>query len=387
MSEPLLERVRGRLVSAQADASPADVARALRAENVVLGDAAVLDLVAALRRDLVGAGILQPLIDDPNVTDVLVNGPADVWVDRGAGLERTGLRFADEADVRRLAQRLASAVGRRLDDATPYVDARLGDGTRLHAVLPPIAHDGTLLSLRVPRRRAFTLSQLVEAGTVDAAGAGWLSALVAGRLAFLVSGGTGTGKTTVLSTLLGAVPAHERIVMVEDAAELRPDHPHAVRMQARPANVEGAGEVTLRDLVRQSLRMRPDRIVVGEVRGAEVIELLSALNTGHEGCTGTVHANSAADVPARLEALGLTAGLDRHAVHALVAAGLDAVVHLRRGASGRRVVDGIYCLARGDDGLVRVLPAVERRGESLVEVEGSAVLRARLGLMQPAAAA
>lgn len=378
MSAPLLERVRGRLVASASDASPAQVATALREEGLVLGDAAVLALVEDLRRELVGAGALEPLLRQAGVTDVLVNGPHHVWIDRGRGMERAGVAFADEAEVRRLAQRLASSVGRRLDDAAPFVDAQLPDGTRLHAVLAPIALDGTLISLRVPRRRAFTLAELIAAGTLDSVGAEWLAAIVRARLAFLVSGGTGTGKTTVLSTLLGLVPEADRVLLVEDSAELRPDHPHVVRLQSRIANVEGAGAVTLRDLIRQSLRMRPDRIVVGEVRGAEVVDLLMALNTGHEGGCGTVHANSAADVPARLEALALTAGLDRPALHALLAAGLDCCVHLRREESGRRILDGIYLLVRGSDQLVEAVPALTRVGGVMVTAKGAGPFLERL---------
>jgi pilus assembly protein CpaF len=378
MSAPLLDRVRGRLVASASDASPAQVATALREEGLVLGDAAVLALVEDLRRELVGAGALDPLLRQAGVTDILVNGPDHVWVDRGRGIERAGVAFADDAEVRRLAQRLASSVGRRLDDAVPFVDAQLPDGTRLHAVLAPIALDGTLISLRVPRRRAFTLVELIAAGTLDPVGADWLAAMVRARLAFLVSGGTGTGKTTVLSTLIGLVPSAERVLLVEDSAELRPDHPHVVRLQSRMANVEGAGAVTMRDLIRQSLRMRPDRIVVGEVRGAEVVDLLMALNTGHEGGCGTVHANSAADVPARLEALGLTAGLDRPALHALLAAGLDCCVHLRREETGRRILDGIYLLVRGSGQLVEAVPALTRVGEAMVPADGAASFMNRL---------
>lgn len=378
MSTALVERVRARLVASQSAATAHDVAKALRAEGIVLGDAAVVDLVHHLRRDLIGAGALQPLLDEPDVTDVLVNGPGSVWVDRGRGLEHSAVAFADEAEVRRLAQRLAASAGRRLDDASPYVDARLGDGTRLHAVLSPIATDGTTISLRVPRRRAFTLEELIAAGTIDEVGAQWLAAIVQARLAFLISGGTGTGKTTVLAALLGTIPARERIVIVEDSAELQPEHVHVVRMQARIANVEGAGVVSMRDLVRQSLRMRPDRIVVGEVRGAEVVDLLSALNTGHEGGCGTIHANSAGDVPARLEALGVTAGLDRHAVHALAFAGLQAVIHLHRHPSGERVVDGVHVLERDDTGLVVAGAALRRHDGRLQAEPGMRRLVARI---------
>jgi pilus assembly protein CpaF len=355
----LVDRVRCRLAMTGAAPTPAKVTAALRAEGRVLSDAVVLGVVSALRAELAGFGPLEPLVRDPAVTDVLVNAPAEVWVDRGGGLERAAVSFPDDVTVRRLAQRLVSAAGRRLDDACPYADAMLPDGTRLHAVLPPVAPGTTLLSLRVPRRQTFALTELESAGSVPAEGAAWLRAIVRSRLAFLVSGGTGTGKTTLLSTLLGLAEPGERLLLVEDSAELRPDHPHVVRLEARPANVESAGEITLRDLVRQALRMRPDRLVVGEVRGAEVVDLLAALNTGHEGGCGTVHANSAADVPARLEALAVAAGLSRAAVHAQVAAGLDAVVHVTRDGEGLRRVAEIHVLERRPDGLVESVPALE----------------------------
>lgn len=320
----------------------------------------VVQLAERMPDEFVGPGALAPLLADPTVTDVLVNG-REVWVDRGAGLVRSGIRVGGPDQVRRLAQRLASAAGRRLDDGCPFVDARLPDGTRLHAVLPPIAVDGPYLSLRTFRLRAFSLGELVAAGTVSAGGAGLLAAIVAARLAYLVTGGTGAGKTTVLSTLLGLVPRDERIVLVEDASEIRPDHPHVVALQARTSNVEGAGEVGLRTLVRQALRMRPDRLVVGECRGAEVIDLLGALNTGHEGGAGTLHANAPRDVPARLEALGLLGGVTPEALHAQLSAALQVLVHLRRTKSRDRVVEQI-CLLLPDSGrrLVTVVPAWHR---------------------------
>jgi len=379
MSAALIDRVRSRLLTADGEATPGRVAAALRDEGLVLGDDAVLDLVARLRDDMIGAGRLEPLLVDPGVTDVLVNGCGEVWIDRGDGLERAAVRFDSELDVRQLAQRLAAAAGRRLDDAAPHVDARLPDGVRLHAVIPPLAVDGTLLSLRIPPRRAFTLDDLLARGTIDAPRADLLRGMVQARLALLVSGGTGSGKTTVLATLLGEVPPSERIVIVEDSTELAPRHPHVVRMQARVANVEGSGQVTCRDLVRQALRMRPDRLVVGEVRGAEVIDLLAALNTGHEGGAGTVHANSPTDVPARLEALGVMAGLDRGAVHALVAVGIDAVVHVRRDRTGCRILDSIHVLARESSGLVATRAALTRVGAGYVEGPGMEHLQARMG--------
>ncbi|MFG7941356.1 TadA family conjugal transfer-associated ATPase [Streptomyces cacaoi] len=357
MGAALLEDVRRSLAESGAEPTPARVAAALRARGRLLGDRAVLGVVEALRSELVGAGPLEPLLADPEVTDVLVTGPSEVWVDRGSGLERTGVRFADAAAVRRLAQRLATSAGRRLDDARPWVDARLPDGTRLHAVLPPVAVGSTCLSLRVVRPKAFTLEELVAAGTVPPGGERLLRAVLDARLSFLVSGGTGSGKTTLLSALLGLAGRRERLVLAEDSAELRPEHPHVVRLEARPANQEGAGRVDLRDLVRQALRMRPDRLVVGEVRGPEVTDLLAALNTGHEGGCGTVHANAAADVPARLEALAATAGLDRAALHSQLAAALDVVVHLVRDAAGLRRIAQIHVLERDRDGLVTTVPA------------------------------
>jgi pilus assembly protein CpaF len=283
-----------------------------------------------------------------------VNGPDQVWVDRGAGLRPADVRFDDDAAVRRLAVRLAAAAGRRLDDASPWVDAGLPDGTRLHAVLPPVSGSGTCLSLRILRRCSLDLDQLTDLGTLPGQSTTLLRALVRRRLAFLVTGGTGSGKTTLLSALLGEGDPADRVVLCEDAAELTPDRPHVVRLLTRPPNVEGVGLVTLRDLVRQALRMRPDRLVVGEVRGAEVTDLLAALNTGHDGGCGTLHANRPAEVPARLEALGVAAGLDRSAVHSQAAAALAVVVHVRRSPSGRRVEE-IGVVRRSGD-LVAVQP-------------------------------
>lgn len=355
-----LDLIRDRLVGFGRQYTPADVATAMRAEGLAVSDAAVLDAMELLRRHSVGAGPLEPLLRQPGVTDILVNGPDQVFIDRGAGLEPTDVRFPSESDVRRLAQRLAASVGRRLDDAVPFVDARLADGTRVHAVLGCLASPGTCISLRVPAQRSFSIEDCVASGSLTPGAAHLLSRMIEAKLAFLISGGTGSGKTTLLAALLALVPPNERIVIVEDSRELAPNHPHVIRIEGRPANTELAGAISLTDLVRQSLRMRPDRLVVGEVRGAEICDLLTAMNTGHEGGCGTVHANSPADVPARLEALASLGGVPRDALHAQLASALDAVVHVTRNAAGLRCVGEISIFARdGTTGLVRSERAVE----------------------------
>lgn len=348
VDDALLRRLRTRLAGDSATPTSARLGALVREEGGLLGDDAALAVVDRLRAEMAGAGPLEGLLADPAVTDILVNGPSDVWVDRGHGLERAAVRFADEAEVRRLAERLAGRVGRRLDEASPWVDGRLPRGVRLHAVVPPAAVGGTLLSLRVMAREPFSLDSLAAAGAIAPEAAALLRRLIASRASFVVSGGTGSGKTTLLAALLGLVPVDERMVVVEDTCELAPEHPHVVRLEGRPANVEGAGAVSVRDLVRQALRMRPDRLVVGEVRGAEVIELLGALNTGHEGGCGTLHARSSATVPARFEALATAAGLGREAVHSQLLAGVDVVVHMERDGTGQRHVAAIGVLERVD---------------------------------------
>jgi pilus assembly protein CpaF len=376
----LVDRVRERLASAGAEISSAVVAAAVRAEaGGVVSDVEVLSALRLLHQEFTGAGPLEPLLRDLSTTDVLVTAPDAVWVDRGDGLVRTDVRFADEASVRRLAQRLALGAGRRLDDASPYVDALLpGSGVRLHAVLAPIAADGTCLSLRTLRPAVHDLATLRRLGTVDDTGWLLLRAIVAARLAFLIAGGTASGKTTLLSALIGCVPEHERVVCVEDAEELRPAHPHVVRLVARPPNIEGAGEVVLRDLVRQALRMRPDRLIVGEVRGAEVCDLLAALNTGHEGGAGTVHANSTREVPARLEALAALGGMTPAALHSQLAAAVQVVLHVVRAASGVRRLSAVAVLGRSEGGGVVAHPVWEHgRGWGAGRATLGALLRER----------
>ncbi len=370
--------------------TPPSVDRVLDDDAVLLGADGVRRARAHLAADVLGAGPLEPLLQDPQVTDVLVNGSAGVWVDRGAGLLRTHCPVGDDQAVRRLAVRLAGLCGRRLDDTAPYVDGLLPGGARLHAVLPPLAVDGPYICVRVPRRQAPSLADLHRWGSFSTPWLRVLRDMVGRRCAFVVSGGTGSGKTTLLGALLAEVDPGERIVLVEDVRELMVRHPHVVRPQSRAPNVEGRGEITMTDLVRQSLRMRPDRLVVGEVRGGEVRELLTALNTGHEGGCGTMHANTSSDVVARFEALGALADLSPAAVHGQLRSAVRVVVHVRRlapavsgavppsggGAESRgeaeqvgrsprttgvgRVVQTIGVVQSRDDGRVGVVPALER---------------------------
>jgi pilus assembly protein CpaF len=326
-------------------------------EGVLLGVDDLLTLTTRVEQLLWGWGPLAPLLADPAVSDLLVNGPDEIWQDRGAGLERCPVGLGTEQDVRALAVRLAGSAGRRLDDAAPWVDARLPGGIRLHAVIPPVSPAGTRISVRLQRSAGLDLAAIEGAGGLPPGWGQVLRGLVAARVSFLVSGGTGAGKTTLLAAMLSLVPATERLVLVEDVGELLPSHPHVVRLEARHANVEGRGAIGLDELVRQALRMRPDRLVVGECRGAEVRDLLAALNTGHAGGCGTVHANTSADVPARLAALGSLAGLDARAVQLQAAAALDAVLHLRREGPLRRWVE-LAAVNRDRAGGLELRPAL-----------------------------
>ncbi|HKT57482.1 MAG TPA: TadA family conjugal transfer-associated ATPase [Microbacterium sp.] len=283
---------------------------------------------------------LSEYLADPDVTDLFVNGADGLFVDRGRGAERQPGWRTTEHDVRELATALIAAGGRHIDHAHPCVDVRLPGGLRVHAVLPPVALGGTMISVRVARAATLDLDGLEQRGMMDAAQRGRLEALVADRANLLITGSAGCGKTTLLAALLDRVPHVERIVTIEDVAELRLRHPHHVRLEARQANLEGTGGIGLARLVREALRMRPDRLVIGECRGEEVRELLAALNTGHDGGAGTLHANGLIDVPARLEALGALAGLDDGALARQVASAIDAVVHIER-RGGTRAVAGI----------------------------------------------
>lgn len=340
----LLDRVRDELVDrALLHPSPGDIAGVIGAMDGA--EATGVEQVRVLTREFSGLGDLAIPLGDPNVTDVLINGPGPVWIDRGRGVEPTDLQLPDEDACRHIAVRLAAACGVRLDDACPFADGILTDlppgvaaaGVRVHAVLDPPAGAGACVSLRALSGSHRNLEALQDTGMFPEDGARLLRELIEQRRSFLVSGGTGAGKTTLLAALLGEVPVEERLLLVEDTPELLPDHPQAVRLRTRDEGPDGAGGIDMRMLVRQSLRMRPDRIIVGEIRGAEIAELLLAFNTGHGGSAGTLHANSVSAVPGRLLALGALAGMSAESVARQVVDGVDTVVHLHREEGQRRL--------------------------------------------------
>jgi len=352
MRETLLERRRTAAAAGERDGRPleAAVAGLVDEQAILLSAAARRRLVAMVLRDTVGLGPLEVLLEDPSVGEVMVNGHEKVYVERDGRIEPTGIRFADEGHLGDMIERILAAAGRRVDELSPMADARLADGSRVNVVIPPLAIDGAVLSIRrfPPERPG--LDDLVGNGTLPRTAADLLAATVGERRNLLVSGGTGSGKTTLLNALSGHLGSRERIVTIEDAAELRLAQRHVIRLESRPASVEGRGEVGIRALLKNALRMRPDRIVIGEVRGPEALDLVTALNTGHEGALSTIHANSAADALVRLETLALMAdvGLPHAVVRQQVARGLDIVAHVKRTADGRRVLENIAAVEAAD---------------------------------------
>nr|WP_272902097.1 TadA family conjugal transfer-associated ATPase [Brevibacterium daeguense] len=331
----MISEVRDYLLENPGPVTASAVATAVQRTGRVLGAGALLELVSRISAQLAGAGPVQPLLDEPGTTDVFVNGPRDIWADRGHGLQPVPISLGSESDVRALAVRLAGLGGRRLDDSSPLVDVRLPDGVRLNAVIPPLSGEQTVMSFRVPRPTGFRLAELLATDFVPREIHELLTEVLERRANFLISGGTGSGKTVLLGALLSEVAADQRIIVVEDSRELLIDHSHVVQLAARQSNVEGVGEVGMSDLVRNALRMRPDRLVVGECRGSEVRDMLTALNTGHEGGCATIHANTAQAVTARLEALGALAGMTPAAVRSQMSTAIDLVIHVRR-EGGRR---------------------------------------------------
>jgi pilus assembly protein CpaF len=340
----LIERRRAQAAAGEANPGPLSEA----VSELVAEDAAILEpstrerLCELILREAVGLGPLEELLIDPAVEEVMVNGHERVYVERGGRIERTEVRFPSEQSLRDAIERILTPLGRRVDELSPMVDARLEDGSRVHVVIPPLAVDGPSMSIRRFSAARPGPKELVELGTLTEELHDELEAAVGARRSILVSGSTGSGKTTLLNALSAFIDADERVITIEDAAELRLRQPHVVRLEARPANVEGRGRVTIRELLRGALRMRPDRIVIGEVRGGEALDLLMALNTGHEGALSTVHANSPEDALRRVETLALMAGvgLPHEAIREQLGRGLDLVIHLARLSDGsRRVVE------------------------------------------------
>jgi pilus assembly protein CpaF len=319
-----------------------EVAELVAEEAALLGEADRDQLAARIVRDTVGLGPLEDLLADPLVEEVMVNGPGSVYVERGGKIEASTVSFGSEEELRNAIERILSPLGRRIDELSPMVDARLDDGSRVNVVIPPLSIDGPVVSIRRFGTRRPGPRELVELGTLSGEQRDLLEAAVAERRSVLISGGTGSGKTTLLNAISSFIASGERVVTIEDAAELRLQQPHVVRLESRPPSVEGRGEVTIRDLLRNALRMRPDRIVIGEVRGAEALDLLTALNTGHDGALSTVHANSPTDAIARIETLALMAGvgLPHDAIAEQARRGIDLVVQIERRSDGaRRVVE------------------------------------------------
>jgi pilus assembly protein CpaF len=324
-------------------------------------------LASEIGDDILGHGPLERLLADESVTEIMVNGPHDVWVERQGRLYETTVRFTDESHLRRIINKIVAQVGRRIDESSPLVDARLPDGSRVNAVIPPLSLSGPLVTIRKFSKKRFDLNDLIRLGTLSTETVEFLQRCVLAELNIPISGGTGSGKTTLLNALSTAIPEADRIITIEDAAELRLHQRHVLRLEARPKNIEGEGEIPIRELVRNSLRMRPDRIIVGEVRGAEALDMLQAMNTGHDGSLCTVHANSPRDALARIETMVLMAGFDLpvRAIRQQVASALDLIVHLERLEDGSRKITAITEVQRMESEVITLQELFEFKVEQV----------------------
>jgi pilus assembly protein CpaF len=365
------ERVRRRLLDVLTAGGASEgqleslVAESLLESGYLLPKSTVAGLASELSDELFGMGPLERLLRSDDVSEVMINGPGTIYIERDGLIERAAMRLENDAAVVDMVRRVIGPLNLRLDETSPMVDARLPDGSRLNAVIPPLCLNGPTVTIRKFRARPFTVEELVSSGTVSTMTAAFLREAVEGRANIIVSGGTSSGKTTLLNALSSFIPRNERLVTIEDAAELRIHHPHVISLESRPPSIEGRGEVTVRDLVRNALRMRPDRIIVGEVRGAETIYMLQAMNTGHPGSLTTAHANSPADVVSRLETMVLMSGaaIDSGAARRQISAAIDLVVHMERTRDGRRIVAEIASLGgTGDDIVLEPLVRGEAAG-------------------------
>ena len=336
-------------------------------------------LAAEIADDVLGHGPLERLLNDDSVTEVMVNGPDEVWVERQGRLYETNVRFTDESHLRRIINKIVAQVGRRVDESSPLVDARLPDGSRVNAIIPPLSLSGPIVTIRKFSKRRLDLNDMIRLGTLTTETVEFLTRCVHAELNILISGGTGSGKTTLLNALSTAIPDEDRILTIEDAAELRLNQRHVLRLEARPKNIEGEGEVTIRDLVRNSLRMRPDRIIVGEVRGAEALDMLQAMNTGHDGSLCTVHANAPRDALSRIETMVMMAGyeLPIKAIRSQVSSALDLIVHLERVEDGSRRVTAITEVQRMESDVVTMQDIFEFKLERITSD------RVVIGSLQP----
>lgn len=350
--------IRNRLLANNSPINASTVIETIREVLPTVAPVTLIENAEQILAQTIGYGPLENLFTQPGVTDVLVNNHKEVWIDQGAGLERTNVAWNSESELREFAARLASSVNRRLDDVNPFVDAQLKNGIRFHAIIPPLSKISTTLSFRIPSAKQFSLTDLVELKTIDKNSLEILKSLIAKRVSIAISGSTGSGKTTILGALLSEVNSDERILVIEDSAELHIDHPHVIQLQTRNPNAEGIGQIELKHLVKQALRMRPDRLVIGEVRGTEVLDFLVALNTGHEGGCVTVHANSTQSVIARFEALGLLAKISKSAIHALLKEAIQVLIHVARTPSGRKITE-ISVLDVDQNGELKVFLALD----------------------------
>jgi pilus assembly protein CpaF len=346
--DSLFERLGTRLFEAASEEQlqsmvMAEIRALMDATETALSSDERQSLAQDIARDVMGLGPIEQFLNDASVNEVMVNGSDNIYVERAGVIEQTDVRFGSEEHLRRVIERIVSSVGRRIDESSPMVDARLADGSRVNVIIPPLSLDGSILTIRKFAKDPFKVHDLVQMGTITSDVASVLSAAVEGGMNVLVSGGTGTGKTTLLNVLSSFVPADERIVTIEDAVELQLHQEHVIRLEARPPNIEGHGQITIRDLVRNALRMRPDRIIVGEVRGAEALDMLQAMNTGHDGSLSTVHSNSPRDALSRLETMVLMAGFDlpTRAIREQIASALNLIVHIDRFRDGGRRVSHV----------------------------------------------